>query len=80
MPIVSADDIEITAECPDCGPTRIILSHGHTHDSVASCATCSREFGRWEDVRHYAKREAVQIGQRITIARAEGAGIKDQAI
>lgn len=63
MPIVNADDIKITFECPDCGPTSVVLSNGYADNSVASCGTGGHEFGAWTDIRRQAHRETAQFWQ-----------------
>lgn len=55
MPYMSADDVSFTIDCPKCGPTSVVLSDGHADDSIASCGSCSRELGRWGDVRDRAE-------------------------
>ncbi len=67
VPHIPAGDIKITFECPDCGLTKLVLSDGDADDSVASCATCGREFGRWGDVRARAHREAIDVGRKAMI-------------
>jgi transcription elongation factor Elf1 len=64
MPIIPAGDIKITFKCPDCGPTKLVLSDGHADDSIASCGGCGREFGKWADVKARAHREAVDVGRQ----------------
>jgi len=54
MTFIPAGQLKITFNCPACGPTGLILSDGLADDSVASCKSCGKEFGRWADVKRNA--------------------------
>jgi hypothetical protein len=49
-------NMEISFRCDDCGKTDILLPDDYTDDSIATCATCHKPLGRFEDI----KAEAIE--------------------
>ncbi len=47
--------ISVKFECKKCGGQRLSLPDDPTDDSIASCAGCGNELGRWGDLREAAK-------------------------
>jgi hypothetical protein len=43
--------VSVKFECKKCGGQRLSLPDNPTDDSIASCAGCGNELGRWGDLK-----------------------------
>jgi hypothetical protein len=53
--VTESTTISVKFECKKCGGQRLSLPDDPTDDSIASCAGCGNELGRWGDLREAAK-------------------------
>lgn len=54
--------VSVKFECKQCGGQKLILPDDPTDDSIAACANCGNELGRWGDLKAAAHQK---IGDEI---------------
>lgn len=48
-------NVPVTFECKKCSGKKIELPDNPNDESIAKCASCGVEFGRWGDIRKAAR-------------------------